>query len=436
MEKYLDATGLKTYTSIIKEQIGKGCQAVLDTKAQPDGIASLDSSGNVPLSQLGNVDNTLYEIVTALPSNLAATSTLHNRENHIFILARAAADGTSQNAYKEYIYTGPLDAKGNVQDITKWEELGEFTSDVDLKGYSKKVETIAAVEIIETSSGTNTNAATVRLTLADGTQKTVSIPTAAKSGSTYLNGLMLGSDKEKLDKIDVDALLASINNANTAAATANTAADNANKAADNATAAAKTATTNADNATAKANTAATNADTATSKANTATTNAETATAAAKEATDNADTATAAAKEATTNAETATTNAQTAADNAKEATDKVLDTLGIIVPTGLEVEEYPSRLTFGNMQDHYIKAKLSPDTAMQNLIYMSDNKAVEVALDGRITVTNKGVSRVYVIPTCNTALARTLLIEVVGPPLRLVTTRQQMRFTQSGGLRFN
>ncbi len=355
MEKYLDATGLKTYTSIIKEQIGKGCQAVLDTKAQPDGIASLDSSGNVPLSQLGNVDNTLYEIVTALPSNLAATSTLHNRENHIFILARAAADGTSQNAYKEYIYTGSLDAKGNVQDITKWEELGEFTSDVDLKGYSKKVETIAAVEIIEASSDTNTNAATVRLTLADGTQKTVSIPTAAKSGSTYLNGLMLGSDKEKLDKIDVDALLASINNANTAAATANTAADNANK---------------------------------------------------------------------------------AADNANKATDKVLDTLGIIVPTGLEVEEYPSRLTFGNMQDHYIKATLSPDTAMQNLIYMSDNKAVEVALDGRITVTNKGVSRVYVIPTCNTALARTLLIEVVGPPLRLVTTRQQMRFTQSGGLRFN
>ncbi len=235
-------------------------------------------------------------------------------------------------------------------------------------------------------------------------------------------------------------------NANTATSKATTAATNADAAtakattaatnADNATAAAKTATTNADNATAKANTAAANADTATSKANTATTAAETATAAAKEATDNADTATTAAKEATANAETATTNAQTAADNANNATDKVLDTLGIIVPTGLEVEEYPSRLTFGNMQDHYIKATLSPATAMQNLIYMSDNKAVEVALDGRITITNKGVSRVYVIPTCNTALARTLLIEVVGPPLRLATTRSQMRFTQSGGLRFN
>lgn len=234
-------------------------------------------------------------------------------------------------------------------------------------------------------------------------------------------------------------------NANTATTKATTAATNADAAtakattaatnADNATAAAKTATTNADNATAKAKEATDNADTATANATAATTAAETATAAAKEATDNADTATTAAKEATANAETATTNAQTATAAAKEATDKVLDTLGIIVPTGLEVE-YPSRLTLGNMQDHYIKAVLSPDTAMQNLIYMSDNKAVEVALDGRITVTNKGVSRVHVIPTCNTALARTLLIEVVGPPLRLVTTRQQMRFTQSGGLRFN
>ena len=230
MEKYLDAAGLKTYTAIVKAQIDKSRQSVLDTKAQPDGIATLDSSGNVPLSQLGNVDNTLYEIVTALPTNLAATATLHNRQNHIFILARSSSEGTSQNAYKEYIYTGTLDTKGNVTDATKWEELGEFTSDVDLKGYSKKTETIASFEIIEASAGTNINAATVRLTLADGTQKTVSIPTAAKSGSTYLNGLMLGSDKEKIDKIDTDALLASINNANTATTNANTAADACNTA--------------------------------------------------------------------------------------------------------------------------------------------------------------------------------------------------------------
>ena len=138
-------------------------------------------------------------------------------------------------------------------------------------------------------------------------------------------------------------------------------------------------------------------------------------------------------------ESETTNAVKDADTAtaaaKSATDKVLDTLGKIVPTGLSVESVP-RLTLGNVNPVYLKAVLSPDTALKNLIYISDNRAVEVGLDGRISILNKGVSRVHIIPTCNTALARTVLIEVGEPPLRLVTTRRQMRFTQSGALRMN
>lgn len=131
-------------------------------------------------------------------------------------------------------------------------------------------------------------------------------------------------------------------------------------------------------------------------------------------------------------ESETTKATAAA---KSATDKVLDTLGKIVPTGLFVESVP-RLTLGNVSPVYLKAVLSPDTALKNLIYISDNRAVEVGLDGRISILNKGVSRVHIIPTCNTALARTVLIEVGEPTLRLVTTRRQMRFTQSGALRMN
>ena len=129
------------------------------------------------------------------------------------------------------------------------------------------------------------------------------------------------------------------------------------------------------------------------------------------------------------------DADTATAAAKSATDKVLDTLGKIVPTGLSVESVP-RLTLGNVNPVYLKAVLSPDTALKNLIYISDNRAVEVGLDGRISILNKGVSRVHIILTCNTALARTVLIEVGEPTLRLVTTRRQMRFTQSGALRMN
>lgn len=132
---------------------------------------------------------------------------------------------------------------------------------------------------------------------------------------------------------------------------------------------------------------------------------------------------------------ATEASEKATAAAKSATDKVLDTLGKIVPTGLFVESVP-RLTLGNANPVYLKAVLSPDTALKNLIYISDNRAVEVGLDGRISILNKGVSRVHIIPTCNTALARTVLIEVGEPTLRLVTTRRQMRFTQSGALRMN
>ena len=72
--------------------------------------------------------------------------------------------------------------------------------------------------------------------------------------------------------------------------------------------------------------------------------------------------------------------------------------------------------------------------MQNVIFISDNKAITVGTDGRITVVGRGKSTVHVIPTCNTALAKTLLIEVVAPALRK-TTSSSLRLTQSGALRF-
>lgn len=219
--------------------------------------------------------------------------------------------------------------------------------------------------------------------------------------------------------------------------------------AENATAQAAKAAGLADEATKTASAAAQRADTAQAQAVTATkaasdaaqsamsakTQADEATKSAKEAAEAAQAAKTAADNATTLTKAATEASEKATAAANAATDKVLDTLGRIVPTGLNVESVP-RLTLGNVQPVYLKAVLSPDTALKNLIYISDNKSVEVGLDGRISILNKGVSRVHVIPTCNTALARTILIEVGDPTLRLVTTRRQMRFTQSGALRMN
>lgn len=218
------------------------------------------------------------------------------------------------------------------------------------------------------------------------------------------------------------------------------------KDADTATAAAAKAAGLAEEATKTANAAALRADTAQGQAAkaasdaaqsalSAKTQADEATKAAQDAAEAAQAAKTAADEATTLTKAATEASEKATAAAKSATDKVLDTLGKIVPTGLSVESVP-RLTLGNVNPVYLKAVLSPDTALKNLIYISDNRAVEVGLDGRISILNKGVSRVHIIPTCNTALARSVLIEVGEPTLRLVTTRRQMRFTQSGALRMN
>ena len=215
-------------------------------------------------------------------------------------------------------------------------------------------------------------------------------------------------------------------------------ADTAAKAAglaEEATKTANAAALRADTAQAQAAQAAKTAADAAQSALSAKTQADEATKAAQDAAEAAQAAKTAADEATTLTKAATEASEKATAAAKSATDKVLDTLGKIVPTGLSVESVP-RLTIGNINPVYLKAVLSPDTALKNLIYISDNRAVEVGLDGRISILNKGVSRVHIIPTCNTALARTVLIEVGEPTLRLVTTRRQMRFTQSGALRMN
>lgn len=210
--------------------------------------------------------------------------------------------------------------------------------------------------------------------------------------------------------------------ANTAAAAANTAKKNA----DTATAAAKTATTNAIKAKE-------DADEATKKANAATDAANKAKEDCDTATEDAQEATTAANEATAAAQEATEAAQEATEEAVNATDNVLLTLGRLVPTGMTVESV-TRLTVGNVKPNYIKAALSPASAMQNVIFISDNKAITVGTDGRITVVGRGKSTVHVIPTCNTALAKTLLIEVVAPALRKATN-SSLRLTQSGALRF-
>lgn len=92
---------------------------------EANGVAGLDANGNVPLAQLGNLDTTVAEVVTALPTT--------NIKKHIYLIKDASS--VTQNKYEEYIYTGDTSA---TYDASKWEKLGDFRATVDLANYYTK----------------------------------------------------------------------------------------------------------------------------------------------------------------------------------------------------------------------------------------------------------------------------------------------------------
>lgn len=145
-----------------------------------NGIAGLDSNGYVPLSQLGNLDTTVAEVVTALPTT--------NIKKHIYLIKDTG--GVTQNQYEEYIYTGDTSA---AYDASKWEKLGDFRATVDLADYAKKSEAIHEVIL-----GIQESTINLGINYVNGNQKEVILPAATVDHC----GLMSPSDKTKLNLLD------------------------------------------------------------------------------------------------------------------------------------------------------------------------------------------------------------------------------------------
>lgn len=241
---YLDAEGLALVLSGIRDKINAAAKGITGTKGKANGIASLDAGGNVPLSQLGNLDTTFFEIVTELPTDI------RNIKKHIYIL-KDSKDGEN-NKYAEYIYTGDLTDAGDLAgevDASNWEKLGDFVPTFDLQEYVKKAGAVAKLKFYDPvwdnvfdGDDDQPSETAIRIEFADGSHKYLVVPDAvapintSRSNSELSDsekskpfrypgraGFMSAEDKGKLDKIDVNALTASIN-------AANTAADNTNKA--------------------------------------------------------------------------------------------------------------------------------------------------------------------------------------------------------------
>lgn len=147
---------------------------------EANGVAGLDANGNVPLDQLGNLDTTVAEVVTALPTT--------NIKKHIYLIKDAS--GVTQNQYEEYIYTGDTSA---TYDASKWEKLGDFRTTVDLAGYAKESEAVGTISVTPTKTD-------IQLSLNSIDNTEVDWPTINAVTST-LAGVMLPSDKNKLDGI-------------------------------------------------------------------------------------------------------------------------------------------------------------------------------------------------------------------------------------------
>ena len=84
----------------------------------PGGVASLDGNGNIPTSQLGNVDVDIFMIVNELPTE--------NIKNNKIYCVRDTISTDENNTYIEYAYIN-----------NTWEKVGQFKADPDLSQYAK-----------------------------------------------------------------------------------------------------------------------------------------------------------------------------------------------------------------------------------------------------------------------------------------------------------
>ena len=103
----IDKINEKLEHTVNKNQIG-----------QPNGVAGLDSTGNVPIDQLANISTDLFIVVSELPTE-------DIKEGKIYCI-KDTSSTAQDNGYIEYAYIN-----------NKWEKIGEFQAEPDLSGYAK-----------------------------------------------------------------------------------------------------------------------------------------------------------------------------------------------------------------------------------------------------------------------------------------------------------
>ena len=107
LKEQIEEARRKLANAVMKESIGI-----------PGGVASLDSTGNVPIDQLANINTDLFIVVSELPTE-------DIKEGKIYCI-KDTSSTAQDNGYIEYAYIN-----------NKWEKIGEFQAEPDLSGYAK-----------------------------------------------------------------------------------------------------------------------------------------------------------------------------------------------------------------------------------------------------------------------------------------------------------
>lgn len=117
--KNLHSPDIERLQEQIEEARRKLADAVMkDSVGAPGGVASLDGNGNIPTSQLGNVDVDIFMIVNELPTE--------NIKNNKIYCVKDTTSTDENNTYIEYAYIN-----------NDWEKVGEFKAEPDLHDYAK-----------------------------------------------------------------------------------------------------------------------------------------------------------------------------------------------------------------------------------------------------------------------------------------------------------
>lgn len=136
------------------------------------------SAGWVKVVDPNNIDTTLFEVVSVLP-------TTNIKSNRIYLVSASNTDPSGGNKYYEYIYTGVI---GGTYDATKWEKLGEYKAE-----YKPEVATSSKLGCVKSTVYTAGKLDVAKPNIApvtvnpDGTMNTTII--AARSGAKGVVGV-------------------------------------------------------------------------------------------------------------------------------------------------------------------------------------------------------------------------------------------------------